>query len=426
MFTRDIHYFIILFYTQWKEGDSTPKSWFKFYCVNPCVPLDYSSIGSLMDALSTKILIKNGSETKKLKVQRGKIRILLSPGVFSLSEPIVINAINSSSITIETLQIPTLRLKSFSFASLSSEPIPESSLDSSRSSTSRLRRLRISGSNALLRGLCRSSSVQSIDPTNRRMDEYQGLSTMSLSSTRPSRATLILNTDRSNLPLIRVSRGKLQLNKIDLIHSCAGTDIWNGNAAVQVQPPLDSNGQPYHVGTSPSKPAGILNEVGISSFSGRGAVAIDGGQLVSRKCFVSDCAATGIYVGGPGSIALVEETDVLNNGHGNETRRRGIARGHSGVYLEQGIATLRNCNVSNNSLTGISAISNHNAFLTVENSDVKGNGTLQIELPPVGSISWKKSKSVNNYISQEGSGRLRSGLNQDLEKDILEDELLTC
>lgn len=214
---------------------------------------------------------------------------------------------------------------------------------------------------------------------------------------------------------MRVTKGTANLNKIDILHNCDGTDIWNGNAAVQVQPPLDSNGRPLR--DVEVRPTGVLNNCGLSSISGRGAVSIDGGNLFIRKSYIHSCAATGIYVGGPGSTASVEETDIINNGHGNLTKRRGIARGHSGVYLEQGIATLSHCNVSKNSLTGISGISPDKATLSITDSDIVGNGTQQIELPPTGSVSWRNSICRNNYTAQEGTGQIRSGLVSEVADD---------
>ena len=108
----------------------------------------------------------------------------------------------------------------------------------------------------------------------------------------------------------KCNKGTANLNKMDILHNCDGTDIWNGNAAVQVQPPLDSNGRPLR--DVEVRPTGVLNNCGLSSISGRGAVSIDGGNLFIRKSYIHSCAATGIYVGGPGSTALVEETDIIS------------------------------------------------------------------------------------------------------------------
>ena len=125
---------------------------------------------------------------------------------------------------------------------------------------------------------------------------------------------------------------------------------------------------------------------------------------------VHDCAATGIYVGGPGSRANIEATDVVRNGNGNTRARRGIPRGHSGVYLEQGNARIFDCNISNNSLTGISAVSPDNAILNLEETDLVQNGTFQLEMPPLGSIARRESITQDNRLAAFGLTRARSGL----------------
>ena len=127
-----------------------------------------------------------------------------------------------------------------------------------------------------------------------------------------------------------------------------------------------------------------------------------------NSCFIAGCAATGLYVGGPGSSASVHRTDVYHNGRGNP-RRRGIARGHSGVYLEQGKATLDDCLVAANTLTGISAVSYEKAFLTLKNSTVAQNGTHQMELPPLGTNARSQSFIDNNDL-EASQLQSRSGL----------------
>jgi hypothetical protein len=158
-------------------------------------------------------------------------------------------------------------------------------------------------------------------------------------------------------------------------------------------------------------PTVTLDMVEITSLTGRGIVNIDGGSVTIRDCYVHDCAATGIYVGGPGSRAVIERTDVVNNGNGNNVHRRGIARGHSGIYLEQGRAHILDCNVSRNSLTGISAVNPDNAFLNVEDSDLMANGTYQLEMPAIGTNARRESFVNNNKMSAQGLARSRSGLN---------------
>lgn len=157
-------------------------------------------------------------------------------------------------------------------------------------------------------------------------------------------------------------------------------------------------------------PTAILENVEIISASGRGIVNIDGGHVTITNCYVHDCAATGIYVGGPGSRASIVRTDVVRNGNGNMQHRRGIARGHSGIYLEQGHASIVDCNISQNSLTGISAVSPDNAILNLEESDLVANGTFQLEMPAIGTTAHRNSVTANNNLSSVGHPRSRSGL----------------
>lgn len=176
---------------------------------------------------------------------------------------------------------------------------------------------------------------------------------------------------------------------------------------MQLQPPVGPEEQPLMVIPAPTV---VLDRVEITSASGRGIVNIDGGLVNVTNCYVHDCAATGIYVGGPGSRANIQRTDVVRNGNGNTLHRRGIARGHSGIYLEQGHASIIDCNVSQNSLTGISAVSPENAFLTLQGSDLVSNGTYQLEMPAVGTVAHRSSNASNNNLSTTGLARSRSGL----------------
>lgn len=194
-----------------------------------------------------------------------------------------------------------------------------------------------------------------------------------------------------------------------MIHYSPGVDIWDGNAAVQIQPRME-NERPVQVVLPNKPPTAIIDRSDVMSLSGRGVVAIDGGYTTIRRSHIHNCAATGIYVGGPGSMATVETSDIIFNGNGNERHRRGVARGHSGVYLEQGVAIMTDCNISNNALTGISAVSRDNAILTITDSDLMGNGSLQMEMPPNGTESRRKSVCRDNTLSTLGCGRYRSGL----------------
>jgi len=239
-----------------------------------------------------------------------------------------------------------------------------------------------------------------------------------------SHATLILRSRRHNEPAFRVQQGLLRLQNIEIQHNSHGLDIWNGNAAVQIQPPtppVENNNSNVPQPPATARPTAILEQCLVTSQSGRGIVNIDGGKVVLRKCAVADCAATGVYIGGPGSSAVMEESDVIRNGVGNHHHRRGsstatrghgIARGHSGIYLEQGLARIRDCNVSHNTLSGISVVSPDNAVLHLEESSVVRNGTHQLELPPPGSAARQRSTTVagNNTLDAVGDAALRSGL----------------
>lgn len=157
-----------------------------------------------------------------------------------------------------------------------------------------------------------------------------------------------------------------------------------------------------------------MESVEITSASGRGIVNSDGGHVTIRNCYVHDCAATGIYMVGPESRAQVERTDVVRNGNGNTTHRHGVARGHSGLYLEQGYASIVDCNISQNSLTGISVVSPDTAILNLEESELVSNGSFQLELPAVGTVSHSSSvTNNNNTMASSGLPRSRSSLASD-------------
>jgi hypothetical protein len=151
-----------------------------------------------------------------------------------------------------------------------------------------------------------------------------------------------------------------------------------------------------------------LEHVKITSQSGRGIVCVDGGELILQDCAIYDCAATGLYIGGPESRASLQRSDVVRNGLG---MRRGIARGHSGIYLEQGFARVLDSNISYNTLTGVSAVSPDHAVLHLETCDLHANGTFQLELPPLGTPARRASVTNNNHLDDHASVQtMRSGL----------------
>lgn len=99
-------------------------------------------------------------------------------------------------------------------------------------------------------------------------------------------------TKRRNEPLIRVFRGQLVLARVALEHYSPGVDIWNGNAAIQIQPAIESSPIPFVMPTVPEASA-VLNRVDVRSYSGRGIVAVEGGHVYMEDCHVHHCA--GMY-----------------------------------------------------------------------------------------------------------------------------------
>jgi hypothetical protein len=317
--------------------------------------------------------------------QRRSIKILLYPGEYFMAEAITIQAVGSNtSVTIETLKVPQI------------DAMPRDDVQSTIQSPAKRM---LQKAKTLRKALtCRNVSVAQEED-------------LELDTTPPLRACIISRTRRPNEPLIRVRQGTIKLTNINILHNANGVDIWNGNAAIQIQPPIGPDDYPLV-----SAPRAILDGVNVCSKSGRGIVTIDGGATEIYSSYVHDCAATGIYVGGPGSSASIVMSDVLRNGMGNRSVRRGIQLGHSGIYLEQGSATVRDCNISQNSLTGISAVSQENAILSLSESDLVANGAQQLEMPPNGSVSRRRSLTRDNNMAVSGATRSRSGL-IDIDQD---------
>jgi hypothetical protein len=329
-------------------------------------------------------------------IQHRSVRILLRPGKHYLREAISIQTAGDTKVTIETLDLPQNVFRS-------PRRVPDSMEQATEAAPVPPKRAKS------LRGLfCRArSGSDRVEETEHSEGSFDPEDWMDIIPRCAKHATLVLRSRRHNEPAFRVKQGTLILNDVEIQHNSHGIDIWNGNAAIQVQPPEAEDGAPLRRGP---RPCAILRGVKVTSQSGRGIVNIDGGKIVLRGCAFHDCAATGIYVGGQGSQAEVEYTDVIRNGVGSRGSRRGIARGHSGVYLEQGLANIRECNISFNTLTGISSVSADNSFLTLEDSDLSLNGTFQLEMPAPGTAARRRSMVRNNNMSAVSPGRLRSGL----------------
>jgi hypothetical protein len=205
--------------------------------------------------------------------------------------------------------------------------------------------------------------------------------------------TLVYDGLKANYPLFCVEAGTLLLRNLRLIHQSTGFDLWAGNAAIQVQ----ARKRLAHVS---------MERCEVTSRSGRGIVVSNGGKLTLRQCNVHSCAATGIYMSGSNSTAKIASTDILGNGNG----RRGLVGGHSGVYLENGIASIHDSNISHNSSAGIYMVTREEWRLSLSDSDLVGNGALQLDLPSlrVGMIARNAAAHGDRVSILEP--RLRSGL----------------
>mmetsp|Transcript_24081 Transcript_24081/g.53833 ORF Transcript_24081/g.53833 Transcript_24081/m.53833 type:complete len:750 (+) Transcript_24081:583-2832(+) len=421
---------------KWSEGDPTPRSWSDHYRLNPSVPIDYDTVEAAVESVSSgdlRVARDNGVE-HSFREQRQTCRILVHPGPYFLAKPLVFNVVGSASVTIEGVPVSRLvdprhaltwrqnyHSEPSAIASPTTSPPGVSNRRSDargvagRPSTPTLREIfgcRRSNSafDDLSFGSSRGDGDYAIDGSHSRdgpssfrrradMDTFHSC----FDGPRAS-AFLSFETDRENEPIIRVRQGVVNIRGLRLFHYSEGTDIWNGNAAVQVQSAFGRNGRPVRAQRPNLPPTAVIDDCDITSASGRGVVTIDGAVSNISNSNIHDSAATGIYIGGRGSVATMVTTDVVENGSGNARNpRRGVARGHSGVYVEQGTARLADCNVSSNSLTGISAISTDQAWLCIEASDVCANRTEAMELP-----SRESGRGSSIDVNVVGLGRPRS------------------
>jgi hypothetical protein len=399
---------------QWKEGDPEPNSsWKNFYRMSPCVPVDYPTVEAALKLASAPPT--HHARRPLLARQRKSIRVLLRPGTYPLAEGIHVQAPAGVAVSVESIVLPpTIRW----YRSLAAPPTVPAPREEQAPTTRRVPPHR----SIFQRLRCSVGARQDRlgeEPTEHSSSDEEGVAATwqweeetylpLVPLVPPTRATLVMRSRRTNEPMVRVRQGQIILVDIDLEHSCHGTDIWNGNAAIQIQPPVPEAED--QVLRRDLRPRASLTRCRVKSKTGRGVVNIDGGHVDVVSCFIGGCAATGLYVGGPGSSATVQYTDVYNNGRGNP-RRRGIARGHSGVYLEQGVAVLDDCLVAANTLTGISAVSSEKAFLTLRRSTVAQNGTNEMELPPLGTVARRESVLEDNaLVTTESMARAsRSGL----------------
>jgi hypothetical protein len=398
---------------KWKEGDPEPASWKTYYRLTPCVPIDYFSIPSAIASITSHTATRRSGNSSRYE-QRISARILLRPGHHVLHQSITVHAAAGVEISFETMKLPASILRS-SHARLLALAEQQQAFDNDDAAAfqpSASKRPKLPPS---FRKLLRRNRGESLDGTER-MDSFGSIASaadrdMDNMNAVPTRATLSIRSRHYNEPVFWVRRGHAILRDIDVEHFSPGLDIWQGNAAIQLQPFYGVNNEPVLL-SSRERPSASLFGVKVTSSSGRGIVCIDGGRLEVFDSAVHDCAATGVYIGGPGSKAHLERSDFMRNGAGNAISRRGIARGHSGVYLEQGFCRIVDCNISANTLTGISAVSPENAVLHLSGSHLVRNGSYQVEIPPLNTPARNRSVTENN-ITTGTLYRVRSGLLED-------------
>ena len=312
--------------------------------MNPAVPTDYATVANAIAAVAPA---GKGKSTNKEPAELPSITIWLRPQEHRLHESLIIQA-TEANITLETMK---------------------TSMD---------------------------------DPT----------SSSSTSKRRHPLASLLLQTRRRNKPLLHIAAGQVTLRRLRLGHYCGGFNLWNGNAAVQIQPlpPPPAEAQEHQPVPDVSRlPTATFHEVEVISHSGRGVVINDGGDIAISHSYIHDCAATGIYVGSNACNLTLDHSDVISNGHGNQlaasVRASGVSRGHSGFYLENGNATLTECNVTNNSSCGIS-VSSASSRLTMSHTDVVANGhSNQVE-----AAAGSQQMGSSNNVAKTGLVKVRSRL----------------
>ena len=189
---------------QWKVGDEIPKSWREFYMYNPCVPVDYKTVGSAF-----AIARGNGPNADQVR----SIRILLRPGKYLLREALTVQSPSEDiKLALETMDLPACYEN------------PDFSDDSevemgNNESTGRNGNRKRSSSATLRTLLCRTVEVDDDDA-----DDNNSVAESVNSTALPiaKRAVLSLKTRRSNEPLIRIRQGQCSIKNIELRHYSHG------------------------------------------------------------------------------------------------------------------------------------------------------------------------------------------------------------
>lgn len=375
---------------KWKEGDSEPSSWKEHYCSNPCIPIDFSTISSALAAVGWATL-SDQNNIAEFHIPKNVTLWLRPDQPHFLSRAISIYTLCPSiTVTIRTMQTTTT----------------QKTIPNSRSYFHNTQRQRPYDNLVMM--MYKHSNLDSGIETGENTDDEEADNDMAYDShvtdkkdLSPSnhRALLLSQTSRRNEPLFRVLRGRLLLHQLDLQHSSLGVDIWNGNAAIQIQPNV-YHSVTSHASNSMAVPVAmaIVQQSTIQSNSGRGVVALDGGHIRCDDCFIHDCAATGVYIGGRGSSATFIRTDIWSNGTGNLSVG-GIGRGHSGIYIEEATRVeLEHCSIAYNTASGISMIGNANMLvaallephrrlpevaLEMTHTSVLSNGCFPLDFPQI-------------------------------------------
>lgn len=284
--------------------------------MNPCVPVDFPTVNAALKSVAMPVRDVKANGKKRIEIQED-VRVLLKPGRHETPETIRIQTSRRLvRVTLECVQLPPTIFK---------------------------------------RPIVHAYEME---------EEYD-------------RPMLVSGMQRRNEPLIRIVRGELAVKNVALDHHCYGTDIWNGNTAVHLRASGDVDGN--NGSAAVPRATAKFEHCEITSRSGRGIVAVEGSLLQLVDCYVHDCAATGVYIGGVATRASLTNCDVLENGTGNQMG--GVARGHSGLYIEQGAVDVDGCSISKNSAAGISVVSRAHSSLTMQNSEIILNGFGPMELP---------------------------------------------
>ena len=227
LFRLDLYlHILLLLLFQWSNGDDLPStSWREYYQNNPCVPVDYPTLHAALASVEAP-----DSNNPRIIQQTRSIRVLLRPGDHVLREAIIIQALEGVQVTIETMKGgPFLATHEISDVDRAVENTP--------SSLSPTRRLARKAANMRNRMTCRSIDDDDVEL------EHPPVERLSPRRSEEDFATLILRTRRHNEPLFRVRQGTCKLVNLQLLHNCHGMDIWNGNAAIQIQPPVVPQGE---------------------------------------------------------------------------------------------------------------------------------------------------------------------------------------